>query len=96
MFPFKHSFLFQHIQNGQLILPIPNGNGQNGHYNRKPTNYKLSHLRIKINTFLFGFRRLAPQRSLNKFPLLIKLREFEARHHRDTFEKAKIIKNPSN
>ena len=31
MSPSKHSFPFQHIQNGQLILPIPNGNEQNDH-----------------------------------------------------------------
>ena len=35
----KHSFSFQHIQNGQLILPIPNKNEQNDHNDRKQTDY---------------------------------------------------------
>ena len=31
----KYLFSFQHIQNGQLILSIPNKNGQNGHNDYK-------------------------------------------------------------
>ena len=33
MYSSKHSFLFQHIQNGQLII----WNGQNSHNGRKQT-----------------------------------------------------------
>ena len=33
----KHSFSFQYIENGQLILSIPNRNGQNSHNDHKQT-----------------------------------------------------------
>ena len=33
----KHSFSFQYIQNGQLILPTPNENEQNGYNSHKQT-----------------------------------------------------------
>ena len=46
----KHSFLFQHIQNDQLILLILNANGQNGHnHYKKNVLWLPKYQQLKVN-----------------------------------------------